>query len=91
MRVDLIVEFVRSFGSKCVRAPHDFEAGVAGVVVEPSSLDELGEIVRKCERDRMATAPIGACRTLRNMRSAPVDVGISLAAMAEVISYEPTT
>ena len=89
MRVDLLTEFARSFGSKCVRAPYDFEAGVAGVVVEPSSLDELGDVVRKCERDRMAIAPIGACRTLRNMRSAPVDVGISLAAMAEVISYEP--
>jgi len=54
MRVDLLTEFVRSFGSNCVRAPYDFEAGVAGVVVEPSSPDQLGEMVRKCEADRRA-------------------------------------
>jgi glycolate oxidase FAD binding subunit len=89
MRIDLLTEFVRTFGSKCVRVPYDSEAGVAGVVVEPSSPDELGEVVRKCERDRLAIAPIGACRTLRNMRPAPVDVGISLAAIAQVVSYEP--
>lgn len=88
MRVDLIVEFARAFGSNCVRAPHDFEAGVAGVMVEPSSADELGEIVRKCERDHLVTAPIGACRTLRNLRPVPVDVGISLSAMARVVAYE---
>jgi len=89
MRVDLLTEFVRSFGSNCVRAPYDFEAGVAGVVVEPSSPDQLGEMVRKCEADRRAVAPIGGCRTLRNMRFAPVEVGISLVAMAQVVSYEP--
>ena len=62
---------------------------MAGVVVEPSSLDQLGEVIRKCERDRMALAPLGACRTLRYLRSAPVEVAISLSAMAQVIRYEP--
>jgi glycolate dehydrogenase FAD-binding subunit len=89
MQTDLIVEFVRQFGSGRVRAPHDFEAAVAGVVLEPANLDELGEIVRKCERDRIAVAPLGASRTLRYLRPAPVPVGISLVAMAQVISYEP--
>lgn len=89
MRVDLLTEFARSFGSDRVRAPHDFEAGVVGTVAEPFSMEELGEIVRKCERDRRTVAPIGACRTLRNLRRSPVDVGISLTAMANVIAYEP--
>jgi len=89
MRTDLIAAFVKLFGSNSVRAPHDFEAGVAGVVVEPASLDQLGEVIRKCERDRMALVPLGACRTLRYLRCAPVEVGISLSAMAQVISYEP--
>ncbi len=89
MRTDLIAAFVKLFGSNSVRAPHDFEAGVAGVVVEPASLDELGEVIRKCERDRMALVPLGACRTLRYLRAAPVEVGVSLSAMAQVISYEP--
>ncbi len=90
MRTDLIAAFVKLFGSNSVRAPHDFEAGVAGVVVEPASLDQLGEVIHNgARRDRMALAPLGACRTLRYLRSAPVEVGISLSAMAQVICYEP--
>jgi glycolate oxidase FAD binding subunit len=89
MRTDLIAAFVRLFGSNLVRAPHDYEAAVAGVVVEPTSLDELGEVIRKCELDRMALVPLGACRTLRYLRSAPAEVGVSLSAMAKMISYEP--
>jgi glycolate oxidase FAD binding subunit len=89
MRSDLIAEFARLLGSRGVRAPHDFETAVAGAVVEPASLDELGEVMRKCERDRMTLAPLGACRTLRYLRAAPVEAGISLAAMAPVLSHEP--
>ena len=55
----------------------------------PPALTNSAEVIRKCERDRMALAPLGACRTLRYLRSAPVEVGISLSAMAQVISYEP--
>src|SRR5690242_12837242 len=89
MRTDLLTAFVRLFGSNLARAPHDYEAAVAGVVVEPTSIDELGEVIRKCELDRMALVPLGACRTLRNLRTAPVAVGVSLSAMAKAISYDP--
>jgi glycolate oxidase FAD binding subunit len=59
------------------------------VVVEPASLDEIGELVRKCERDRVAIVPIGAGRTLRHLRAEPAGAAVSLARMAQVISYEP--
>ena len=59
------------------------------MVIEPFTVEELGEAIRKCELDNLITAPIGACRTLRNLRGSPVDVGISLTAMAKVVAYEP--
>ena len=62
---------------------------MAPVVVEPAGLDELAELVRMCERDRITIAPMGACRTLRHLRPSQVDAAISMARMAQVISYEP--
>ena len=45
--------------------------------------------MRKGEADAITIAPLGAGRTLAQMRSAPVDIGISLARMNRVIAYEP--
>ncbi len=77
------------FDAGRLREPRGFESAAAEVVVEPASLDEIGELVRKCERDRICVAPIGACRTLRCLRSAPVSAGVSLIQMAGVIAHEP--
>src|SRR5690348_14103308 len=54
-----------------MRPPHGLESAVAPIVLEPASVDELAEVVRKCERDRLALAPIGAGRTLRDLRANP--------------------
>ncbi len=72
-----------------VRRPKAAEASACETVVEPESAEEVGEIVRKCERDRITLAPIGAARTLANMRRFPAALGLSLTRMARVVAYEP--
>jgi glycolate oxidase FAD binding subunit len=89
MASDRTADFGKLLDSDRLRQPRGFEAAVAPVVVEPAGLDELAEVVRKCERDRLRIAPIGACRTLRHLRSNPVDAAVSMARIAQVISYEP--
>jgi glycolate oxidase FAD binding subunit len=89
MASDRTADFGKLLDSDRSRQPRGFETAVARVVVEPAGLDELAEVVRKCERDRITIAPIGACRTLRYLRPNPVDAAISMARMAQVISYEP--
>ena len=89
MASDRTADLGKLLDSDRLRQPRGFEAAVARVVVEPAGLDELSEVVRKCERDRITIAPIGACRTLRHLRPNPVDAAISMARMAQVISYEP--
>jgi len=86
---DLQTELGQLLESDRVRSPHGFETAVARLVVEPGGLDELAEVVRKCERDRITVAPIGACRTLRHLRPGPVDAAISLVRIAPMISHEP--
>lgn len=72
-----------------VRRPQNHEAGVAALVAEPRDADEIAEIVRYCEAEKIALAPLGAARTLSEIRRAPASLGISLARMARVVSYEP--
>jgi len=72
-----------------VRRPQDHEAGVAAIVAEPRDADEIAEIVRYCEAEKIALAPLGAARTLGQIRRAPTSLGVSLARMARVVSYEP--
>jgi len=79
----------RLLNSDRVRRPQDREAGVAAIVVEPRDADEIAEIVRHCEAEKIATAPIGAARTLGQIRRAPASLGVSLARMARIVSYEP--
>jgi glycolate oxidase FAD binding subunit len=89
MHADLFTEMGALLAPDRVRTPRGFESAAAQVVVEPASLDEICEVVRKCERDRITVAPLGSCRTLRYLRSAPVAIGISLARMAQVVSCDP--
>jgi glycolate oxidase FAD binding subunit len=71
------------------RAPNAIEACACETIVEPESADEIAEIVLKCERDRITLAPIGAARSLADLRAQPVALGVSLARMTRVIAYEP--
>jgi glycolate oxidase FAD binding subunit len=68
------------------------EAGAIGAVetiVEPQSVEEISDLVRRCEADRITLAPLGAARTLSQIRRSPVGIGISLRRMAKIIAYEP--
>ncbi len=46
-------------------------------------------LLRECESSRVALAPLGAARTLAEIRRAPVTVGVSLARMNRIVTYEP--
>ena len=59
------------------------------VVVEPASVGQIAEVVRACEAERLALAPIGAARTLAEVRRTPATIGLSLSAMSRIIAYEP--
>ena len=59
------------------------------MIVEPASIEEICEIVRMCEADRIALAPIGAARSLAGIRRSPVALGISMARLARIVAYEP--
>lgn len=82
-RLDSIV------GAGRVRPPVDNEARAADTIVEPASVEEICELVRMCETDRIALAPIGPARSLAGIRRTPVALGISMARLARVVAYEP--
>jgi glycolate dehydrogenase FAD-binding subunit len=65
------------------------EVRAAEVIVEPASVEEICEIVRICEADRIALAPVGAARTLAQIRRTPVALGISMVRMNRIVAYEP--
>jgi glycolate oxidase FAD binding subunit len=76
-------------GDAHVRAPSASEAPAVSIIAEPRDAIEVAELVRKCEADAITLAPMGAARTLAQIRPAPVALGISLARMNRVIAYEP--
>jgi len=76
-------------GADRVRVPTSAELRAAEVIVEPASVEEICEIVRICEADRIALAPVGAARSLAQIRRAPVALGISMARMTRIVAYEP--
>jgi glycolate oxidase FAD binding subunit len=76
-------------GADRVRARSVNETGAADTIVEPGSVDEICELVRMCEADRISMAPVGAARTLSAIRRTPVAVGISMARLNRVIAHEP--
>ncbi len=81
--------FAPIVGEANLRPPSGAELRCAKLMVAPSSADEIAEVVRGCESDRITLAPIGAGRTLAEIRSAPADIGISLARMNRIVAYEP--
>ncbi len=82
-RLDSIV------GAGHVRAPTNREARAADTIVEPASVEEICELVRMCETDRIALAAIGAARSLAGIRRSPVALGISMTRLARVTAHEP--
>ncbi len=63
--------------------------GAVETIVEPQSVEEIADLVRQCEADKVSLAPIGAGRTLAQIRRAPARIGISLRRMANIVAYEP--
>ncbi|MGH7924111.1 MAG: FAD-binding oxidoreductase [Candidatus Binatus sp.] len=82
-RLDSIV------GAARVRAPNSTEARAAETIVEPDSVDQICEIVRICEADRIPLAPMGAARSLAGIRRSPVALGISMARLTRIVAHEP--
>ena len=76
-------------GAGCLRAPADTEARAADLIVEPASVEEICEIVRMCEADRIALAPVGAARSLAGIRRSPVALGISMTRLSRIVAHEP--
>ena len=63
--------------------------GAVETIIEPQSAEEIADFVRRCETDRITLAPLGAARTLSQIRTTPVQIGISLRRMAKIVAYEP--
>jgi glycolate oxidase FAD binding subunit len=76
-------------GAGRVRAPQGRAADAVKVLVEPGDAAELAELVRACETDRITLAPLGAARTLSQIRSHAVAIGVSLSRLTRVVAYEP--
>jgi len=79
----------RLLGAEAVRAPRERESRCARIVAEPCDAEQIAAIVRVCEAERIALAPLGAARTLAEIRHTPVMLGVSLARMDRVVSHEP--
>jgi glycolate dehydrogenase FAD-binding subunit len=79
----------RLLGAEAVRAPRGRESLAAGIVAEPRDSEQIAAIVRLCEAERIALAPLGAARTLGEIRRAPVMLGVSLARVDRVVAHEP--
>jgi glycolate oxidase FAD binding subunit len=89
-QVDKVENAIRGLlGVERVRQPRGREAGAARIIAEPRDSDEIAAIVRHCEADRITLAPLGAARTLGEIRRAPVILGVSLARMNRIVAYEP--
>jgi glycolate oxidase FAD binding subunit len=79
----------RLLGAERVRQPRGREAMAARIIAEPHHSDEIAALVRQCESERITLAPLGAARTLGEIRRTPVMLGISLARMNRIVAYEP--
>jgi glycolate oxidase FAD binding subunit len=76
-------------GAGCLRAPIDTEVRAADLIVEPASVDQICEIVRMCETDRITLAPVGAARSLAGIRRSAVALGISMKRLSRIVAHEP--
>jgi glycolate oxidase FAD binding subunit len=79
----------RLLGAERMRAPRGREALAARIIIEPRDADEIAGLVRQCEADKITLAPLGAARTLGEIRPPPLMLGVSLACMDRIVSYEP--
>jgi glycolate oxidase FAD binding subunit len=86
---DIAERVARLLGADRVREAADRERMAADVVVEPASAAEIAELVKLCEADRITLAPLGAARTLSQIRREPVALGISLMRIAKITAHEP--
>jgi glycolate oxidase FAD binding subunit len=82
-------QIARELGPGRVRTPNEIECLAAQTIVEPHSTEEISAIIRKCAADKISLAPLGAARTLAQLRRAPAQIGISLKRMASIVAYEP--
>jgi glycolate oxidase FAD binding subunit len=82
-------QIARELGADRVRTSKETERTAAQTIVEPHSIEEIAAVVRKCEADKITLAPLGAARTLAQIRRTPVQLGVSLARMASIVAYEP--
>jgi glycolate oxidase FAD binding subunit len=76
-------------GSDRIQTPSEMERAAVETIVEPQSIEELAALVRRCEADKISLAPLGAARTLSQIRRAPVQIGTSLRRIARIVAYEP--
>ncbi|HEY2664249.1 MAG TPA: FAD-binding oxidoreductase, partial [Candidatus Binataceae bacterium] len=83
-----MLEMSALVGGDRIRRPRGLEVSAAETIVEPQSVAELSELVRKCEGDRITIAPIGACRTLSLIRPRPVELGVSLCRITRIEAYD---
>jgi glycolate oxidase FAD binding subunit len=72
-----------------VRAPINSEVRAANMIAEPAAVEEICELVRMCETDRIALAPVGAARSLSGIRRSPVALGISMTRLTRIVAREP--
>ncbi len=83
----------RLLSAERVRRPRGREALVARIIAEPRDSDEIAALVRQCEGRGEAgpttLAPLGAARTLGEIRRSPAMLGVSLARMDRIVAYEP--
>src|SRR5690242_11921196 len=85
----LINIFSGIVGAERTRVQNENELRVARMIVEPAQAEQIAEVVRKCESDRLSLAAMGAGRTLAEIRCEPAMVGISLARINRIVDYEP--
>jgi glycolate oxidase FAD binding subunit len=86
---DLMRVFSGMIGAEYVRVATNNEAKAARLIIEPVLAEQIAAVVRKCESDGLTLAPMGAARTLAQIRPGPAEVGISLTRLNHIVDYEP--
>jgi glycolate oxidase FAD binding subunit len=79
----------RLLGPESVRRPRGRETLAARIIAEPRVSEEVAELVRHCEAGSTTLAPLGAARTLGEIRRVPAMLGVSLARLDRIVAYEP--
>jgi glycolate dehydrogenase FAD-binding subunit len=89
-QADKIENAIRGLvGADHVRESRPRETQAARIIAEPRDSDEIAAIVRQCEAGHITLAPLGAARTLSEIRATPATLGVSLSRMDRIVAYEP--